>query len=134
MKPKFIAYLTLITLGVSVFTYAVLFNFIEVEEKGWYWGAIIYYYVLGLIIGRITQKSATASNSTFFRGTLGATGIRMILTLLFLTIYLVISDIKAVPFIVFYLILYLLYTIFEMYQLVSKLRAEKQSSLDNSTS
>lgn len=134
MRAKFILYLTLLTIVVAVLTYTVVFNFLEVEEKAWYWGAIGYYYVLGLLIGRITQKSASASNAAFFRGTLGATGMRMIFTLLFLTIYLIVSDIKAVPFIVFYLILYLLYTIFEIYQLVSKLRAEKQSSLDNSTS
>ncbi|NNJ55881.1 MAG: hypothetical protein HKP14_07100 [Bacteroidia bacterium] len=114
-------------------TFGVL-NYIDTTEQSWFWGALVFYVFLGLAIGWITQRSVNSSNSAFFRGVMGATGLRMILSVLFLAIYLIISDIKAMEFVVYYLILYLFFTIFEIYQLVSKLRTEKRSSLDNTTS
>jgi uncharacterized membrane protein len=91
--------------------------------------------VVGLLIGLKTQKAVVStSNSRFFTGVMGAIGIRMLLCLVFLAIYLIVSDIKSKEFIVFYLSLYLFYTIFEISQLVSKLRTEKSGNLDNTTS
>jgi len=47
---------------------------------------------------------------------------------------LIVSDIKSNMFIGYYLFLYLLFTIFEIYQLVHKLRTEKNTNKDNATS
>ncbi|MBT8326655.1 MAG: hypothetical protein KJP21_02965 [Bacteroidia bacterium] len=133
MRPKFILNLLLMSLFLAGATFGVL-NYIDTTEQSWFWGALVFYVFLGLAIGWITQRSVNSSNSAFFRGVMGATGLRMILSVLFLAIYLIISDIKAMEFVVYYLILYLFFTIFEIYQLVSKLRTEKRSSLDNTTS
>jgi amino acid permease len=73
------------------------------------------------------------SNSQFFAGIMGSIGIRMLLCVVFLAIYLMVSDLKSNEFVVYYLILYLFYTIFEIYQLVSKLRHEKETKVDNAT-
>lgn len=133
MDIKFLIKFFVMSLLLSVGTYFFL-HFSEVKEGGWFWSALIYYVAIGLLIGWMTQRAINASNSAFFRGVLGATGIRMLLSIFFLAIYLIISDIKSKEFIVFYLILYLFYTIFEISQLVSKLRPEKNSNLDNATS
>lgn len=133
MRLKFLFNLLILSVLLAAATFG-LFYFIDTTEQNWFWSALVFYILLGLGIGWMTQRSVNSSNSAFFRGVMGATGLRMILCVLFLAIYLIISDIKAKEFIVYYLILYLFFTIFEIYQLVSKLRTEKRSSLDNTTS
>ncbi len=133
MGLKFLFNLITMSALLAVATFGLLF-FIDTTEQNWFWAALVFYVLLGLGIGWMTQRSVTSSNSAFFRGVMGAIGLRMILCVFFLAIYLIVSDIKAKEFIVYYLILYLFFTIFEIYQLVSKLRAEKRSSLDNTTS
>ena len=134
MSFNFIGKLTAITVLVAA-ALAVCFYFIQLEEQLWFWSALVFYYLVGLVIGIRTQKAVVStSNSQFFTGVMGSIGLRMLLSLIFLAIYLMVSEIKATEFIVYYLILYLLYTIFEISQLVSKLRAENRSNLDNTTS
>ena len=134
MDLKFIGKLIGLTVILALATAAFLY-FKKVEEEFWYWGALIFYAIVGILIGWRSHKAVVSeSNSAFFTGVMGGTGLRMLFSIVFLAIYLVISDIKATSFIVYYLFLYLFYTIFEISQLVSKLRAEKNSSLDNTTS
>ena len=134
MSTKFVLKLIGITLLLAVAT-IVFFYFNETQEHGWYWGALGFYLLAGIVIGMRTQKAVTSdSNSRFFTGVMGSTGLRMLLCIVFLAIYLMVSDLKSREFIVYYLILYLFYTMFEISQLVSKLRPEKRSSLDNTTS
>jgi|TARA_B110000879_G_C11171620_1_gene513843 peptidoglycan/LPS O-acetylase OafA/YrhL len=131
---KFLAKLILLTVVLALITFGFLY-FTEQKEQGWFWGALGFYLVAGLVIGLRTQKAVTSdSNSQFFMGVMGSIGIRMLLCIVFLAIYLMVSDLKAKEFVVYYLILYLFYTIFEISQLVSKLRPEKSSILDDTTS
>lgn len=134
MDIKFLAKLLGLTLVLALAT-IVLFYFMEPQEQYWFWGALGFYLFAGVFIGWRTQKAVTSeSNSRFFTGVMGSIGLRMLLCIVFLAIYLMVSELKAKEFIVYYLILYLFYTIFEISQLVSKLRPEKSSSLDNTTS
>lgn len=134
MEIKFLAKLAGVTLAIAVAT-IVLIYFAQPQETYWYWIALGFYTVVGVVIGKRSQRAVlSASNSTFFTGVIGAIGIRLLLCVLFLAIYLIISDLKSKTFIIYYLILYLFYTIFEITQLVSKLRPEKSTSLDNTTS
>ena len=133
MNSKFLAKILGLTavmaLGTAVFHYLA-----QPVDQIWYWVTLAFYLLVGIVISIRTQKAVTSeSNSRFFTGVMGSTGIRMILCIGFLAIYLMVSDLKSREFIVFYLIAYLFYTIFEMSQLVSKLRPEKRSSLDNTT-
>ena len=92
----------------------------------WFWASLSYYFVLGVVIGWKSQKAVLSkSNSQFFAGVMGGTGLRMLFTVLFIVAYLVLSEFKATEFIVYYLILYLVFTIFEIRELVSLLRNSK---------
>ena len=133
MSFKFIRNLLLISAILVVATY-ILFTFIGSKEQYWFLGTIVFFTLLGLVIGRITQNSVTASNAAFFRSVMGAIGLRMLFSLIYLAVYLILSELKSTEFIVYFLILYLLYTIFEIYQLVSKLRPEKKDELDSTIS
>jgi len=128
---KFYLKLILLTVILLVLTAGYLYTF-EPGENVWFWASISYYFVLGVLIGWKSQKAVLSkSNSRFFAGVMGSIGIRMLLCVIFLAIYLMVSDLKSNEFVVYYLILYLFYTIFEIYQLVSKLRPEKETKVDN---
>jgi peptidoglycan/LPS O-acetylase OafA/YrhL len=130
---KFYLKLILLTVILLVLTAGYLY-ILEPGEDMWFWASLSYYFVLGLVIGWKSQKAVLSkSNSRFFAGVMGSIGIRMLLCVVFLAIYLMISDLKSNEFVVYYLILYLFYTIFEIYQLVSKLRLEKETKVDNAT-
>ncbi len=133
MSSKFVFKLLILTLILAVLTFF-MFRFIETSEQIWFWGSLAFFFALGVGISAISHRALKASNSAFFRGVMGAIGLRMMLGIFFLAIYLIVSEIKAKEFIVYYLILYLLFTIFEIYQLVAKLRPEINSELDNTTS
>lgn len=134
MPIKFISRLLILGLIVGLLD-IVYFYFTNEPEQVWYWSALLYYLLLGLIIGKRSHKAiANNSNSAFFMGIMSGTGIRMLFSIIFIAIYLIVSDIKSNLFIGYYLFLYLLFTIFEIYHLVHKLRTEKNTNKDNATS
>ena len=134
MPIKFISRLLILGLIVGILD-IVYFYFTNEPEQVWYWSALLYYLLLGLIIGKRSHKAiANDSNSAFFMGIMSGTGIRMLFSIIFIAIYLIVSDIKSNIFVGYYLFLYLLFTIFEIYQLVHKLRTEKNTNKDNATS
>ena len=134
MPIKFISRLLILGLIVGILD-IVYFYFTNEPEQVWYWSALLYYLLLGLIIGKRSHKAiANDSNSAFFMGIMSGTGIRMLFSIIFIAIYLIFSDIKSNLFIGYYLFLYLLFTIFEIYHLVHKLRTEKNTNKDNATS
>ena len=122
---KFYLKLILLTVILLVLTAGYLYTF-EPGEDMWFWASLSYYLVLGVVIGWKSQKAVLSkSNSQFFAGVMGGTGLRMLFTVLFIVAYLVLSEFKATKFIVYYLILYLVFTIFEIRELVSLLRNSK---------
>ncbi len=134
MPIKFISNLLILGLIVGLLD-IVYFYFTNEPEQVWYWSALLYYLLLGLIIGKRSHKAiANDSNSAFFMGIMSGTGIRMLFSIIFIAIYLIVSYIKSNLFIGYYLFLYLLFTIFEIYHLVHKLRTEKNTNKDNATS
>jgi hypothetical protein len=134
MSIKFISRLFALSAVVGLLN-IVFFYFTNEPEQVWYWSALLYYLVLGLIIGKRSHNAvANDSNSAFFLGIMSGTGIRMLFSIIFIAIYLIVSDIKSNMFVGYYLFLYLLFTIFEIYQLVHKLRTEKNTNKDNATS
>jgi len=133
MDIKFISRLLILGLLVAVLN-ILLFYFTNEQEQIWYWSALLYYLLLGLILGKRSHKAIkNNSNSAFFMGIMSGTGIRMLFSIIFIAIYLIASEIKANLFVGYYLFLYLLFTIFEIYQLVHKLRTEKNTNSYNAT-
>ncbi len=61
------------------------------------------------------EKNTTRSFNTYFTG---ANGVKLLLFILFLTVYLFVNAEKALTFSISFLVLYIVYTIFEVRQLV----------------
>ncbi len=134
MKLGFVSKLVVATILLAIFTAALLY-FSNAKEQLWFWSALVFYFIAGLVIGLRTQKAVTSeSNSQFFTGVMGGTGLRMLISLLFIGTYLITSNLKSNHFIIYFLFLYLFFTIFEISQLIYRLRTEKRSSIDNTTS
>lgn len=134
MKLGFVSKLLILSIALAVCTAAFLY-FSHAKEPLWFWSALFFYFVTGLIIGMRTQKAVSSeSNSQFFTGVMGGTGLRMLISLLFIGTYLITSNLKSNQFIIYFLFLYLFFTIFEISQLIYRLRAEKRRSIDNTTS
>ena len=103
MPIKFISRLLILGLIVGILD-IVYFYFTNEPEQVWYWSALLYYLLLGLIIGKRSHKAiANDSNSAFFMGIMSGTGIRMLFSIIFIAIYLIDSDIKSNLFIGYYL-------------------------------
>lgn len=134
MGIKFIYRLLLLSASLSVLT-IVYFYFLNPPEQSWYWSALLYFVILGLGVGYRSHKAILSeSNSRFYLGIMTGTGIRVFFSVIFIAIYLIVSDIKSSVYVGYYLFLYLLFTIFEIYQLVHKLRTEKKGNIGNATS
>jgi hypothetical protein len=86
------------------------------------WAALLYYFLLSLVTGLITQSGMQKNNKTFITRTYSAIGIRFIFSIFPLFIYLLFSHSREVPFMVGYILLYFLFTSFEIYFLVITLR------------
>jgi hypothetical protein len=82
-----------------------------------------------LIITGITYyfifSGKKGKQGSFFARVVGSMVLRIILCLIFITIYLYIYKLNHVSVVVYFMVAYFIYTTFEIYDLVSKLRAEK---------
>lgn len=133
MKGRYVLMLLIISTVLLLGAYFIIISK-DSSQQFWYYGEIAMFFILGLVVKRLYEGGIGASNSVFYRRAMGASGLRMFFCLIYLLIYVVINELRAMEFFVFFLISYLLFTIFEIYQIVSTLRPEKNSRLENTTS
>ncbi len=95
-----------------------------IQVSTWAWAALLYFFLLSLATGLITQSGLQKDNKTFMSRTYGAIGIRFIFSLFPLLIYLLFSNSRDFTLIVIYILLYFFYTSFEIYFLVVNLRPD----------
>jgi hypothetical protein len=97
------------------------------------WLALLFFFLLTVIMVNMTIRAEAKSNSRFVTGTMGTKGLRMLLCILFIVVYLVTTPKRDVYFIVYFFILYLFFTMFEIVYLIYKLRADKKDGQDSKT-
>jgi hypothetical protein len=76
-------------------------------------------------------KAKEMEHNKFIGRFLFVTIFRIIISGLFIAIYLIINAERDKAFVVSILLLYLFYTLFEIYHLVTKLRAEKYTPVEH---
>jgi hypothetical protein len=89
------------------------------------WYALIFFTLLTYIIYAIASMGVNRGNKTFIYTAFGTMIIRLLASLFFIFIYLLVNQEKNLSFIISFLSFYLFFTIFEIYHLVRKLRPEK---------
>lgn len=90
------------------------------------WGALIYFFLLTLIVYRISYSALSKKNEIFLGRIYSAIGIRFVFSVFPLIIYLIFVPVRQIPFIIVYLFLYFFYTAFEIYYLVVNLRPDSK--------
>lgn len=91
------------------------------------WVALVYYFLLALATGLITNSGIKKDHKIFISRTYSAIGIRLVFSIFPLIIYLLFSPGREMPLIVTYILLYFLYTSFEIYLLVVNLRPDSEN-------
>ncbi|MCO6494607.1 MAG: hypothetical protein J5I91_02870 [Bacteroidetes bacterium] len=124
---RFILLLTLlllILLGVSKLTENLINN--EITLK-WIIISNLFYYFLTIILFSISLIGVQSKNNKIFVKTLG-TGIilRLLFTLSFIAISLILNDIERIPFIIANILLYFIYMAFEIKFLAFNLRHDSE--------
>ncbi len=89
------------------------------------WYALIFFTALTYIIYLIASMGVNRGNKTFIMTAFGTMIIRLLASVFFIAIYLLVTPEKNLSLIVSFLTFYLFFTIFEIYHLVRKLRPEK---------
>lgn len=93
------------------------------------WYALVYFTLMTLGLHYLVAPYISSKNKNFINIFLGTLGIRMLLSLAFLLLYLLFSTNRELPFISYYLLLYLFFAGFEIYLLLSKLRADSEKKV-----
>ena len=97
------------------------------------WATLAFFMVLSAGSYYYALAAREASNNRFVGRFLAVTGFRIILSAIFLAIYLIISAERDQVFVLTFMCLYLFFTIFEIYHLVTKLRPENKSEVESTS-
>lgn len=124
---KLLAFTTLI----SIVFGSIIYSTSIFIHTNWVWGSIAFFTVLSWTSFFIVFKAKEMEHNKFIGRFLFVTIFRIIISGLFIAIYLIINAERDKAFVVSILLLYLFYTLFEIYHLVTKLRAEKYTPVEH---
>ena len=94
------------------------------DQGNYIWYALAFFVLLTWFSYHYTAQAKMEKNRFFTNRFFLTMGIRLILTILFLLIYLISNPQRDPIFVISFMLLYLFYTMFEINYLVSKLRRE----------
>lgn len=89
------------------------------------WSIPLFFLIITGITYYFIFSGKRGKQGSFFARVIGSMVLRIILCLIFITIYLYMYKLSNVSVVVYFMVAYFIYTTFEIYDLVSKLRAEK---------
>lgn len=125
-KDKFYMHLVVLTLLLAL----VIFGIQNFQQKivvgNLTWLALIYFFLLTLIIYRISYSALLKKNEIFLGRIYSAIGLRFVFSVFPLILYLMFYPQRQIPFVIAYLFLYFFYTAFEIYYLVVNLRPDSK--------
>ncbi len=122
MSKSFIIKNLILAIILAIITYLAKILFLP-QLQYWLFGAIVFFYIINLLVAKVGHKTDINPRRSITASTLTII-IRLFSSLIFILIYLVISDIKDVASIIFFLFYYLCFMVFEIYFLVHKLRVQ----------
>lgn len=88
------------------------------------WWVYAFMVVLTLAIYAVSLRALSMNIKNSMSIIFGSMFFRMFASLIFLISYLVINDLKDIPYVVGFMCLYLLFQVFEIYHLVTNLRTD----------
>lgn len=118
-----IAIITILLLSAALFFPGKIFS---MEDKLWIGGSVLFFLFNMLFAMYKITRSLEVSQSKFNAIYFGSMGIKMLLALLFVIIYLKVSTIGSKYAVIFMLCTYFIYTGFEIQFILSKLRTNSE--------
>ena len=88
------------------------------------WWVFVFMVLLTLVIYAVSLRALSMNVKNSMSIIFGSMFFRMFSSLIFLISYLVINDLKDIPYVVGFMCLYLLFQVFEIYHLVTNLRTD----------
>jgi L-asparagine transporter-like permease len=126
MKKKLIIRIAVLTLLFFVIAFLFPENIFSFNDKLWIYGAIVFFLLNTLYAMRKISSSLEVSQSKFNAIYFGSMGIKMLLALIFVIIYLKFSTLGNKFSVIFMLCIYFIYTGFEIQFILSKLRTNSE--------
>ena len=125
----FLFRLTLLSLVISI-SYGVFFNFFLRQYVLRIFPWLLGYFIMITALSFFwLLKSEIVSNSRFINKYIIITTLRLLLSLLFIIVYLLFVKTNLISFVVTFLILYLVYAVFELLTVLSSINKKKDKNL-----
>ncbi len=118
--------IALVTIALLVLAFLFPDNIFSFEDKYWLSGAIVFFLLVTLYILKRISGSLNVSQSKFNAVYFGSMGLKMLLALIYVIIYLKVSTLSNKFAVIFMLCVYFIYTGFEIQFILSKLRTNSE--------
>jgi len=112
----------ILTLALASITFALQATVLP-RLQNWLYLALAFFLVLNIVLGVVAHRAGLNDRQATTNSML-TTIIRLFSCLIFILIYLLVSDVKDIVSVIFFLFYYFLYMGFEIYYLVHKLRVQ----------
>jgi uncharacterized membrane protein len=93
--------------------------------------APVFLFILNLIAGKWVLNTADKHPKRFVGIYLGSVFLRMLLSLFLIVIFLIVSEINKIPWVLSFILCYFLFTVFEIRIILVNLRPEIKKEQDN---
>jgi len=117
-----LAILTIIVILIAVLTFKFLF---EKYYLGIFPFVLLFFVATTIIVHYRLVRANRYGPGKFTRAFLTYTGVKMLLNLIFILVYVLVDKVNAIPFVVGFLILYIIFTVFEIVTILKHLRKSK---------
>lgn len=123
---NFALYLFILTVIISAIGWILVHTYLPDKYFTGFLVLPLLFFFITLALHYYLMKSSQKENIKFTPRFIGATGIKMMIYVILIAIYLLINRNQAVSFLICFLICYLLYTTFEIISILSYLKSNKQ--------
>jgi hypothetical protein len=98
-------------------------------ETQWVWLCLGFFFLLTNLVFFMVSNAIGKRNQTFMYAMGGSMGLRFILSIAFILVYIQFGGERELGIVIYFMIMYLLYTMFEIYFLLTNLRAAKNTEI-----
>lgn len=124
---SFALYLLLLTFGIVIVALALQFFIPEMTLTGNFWGMIIYFFLLTLIVHLFfisASHDKTQLSISYFMATIV---LKLLISIMFIALLVYINPHQSMNTVVWFFIMYLLYTGFELFLVIKQIQGRNAS-------
>jgi cobalamin biosynthesis protein CobD/CbiB len=120
-----------LTTAVCILANLIIHAFFTGENLGWYIVAPVFLGLVNYLAFRIVKNTITNHPKRFVGMYMGSVFVRMLFSLFFIVIFLIISQKGKLPWVLAFILNYFIFTLFEIKIILANLRPENKELQDN---